>query len=196
MIYQTITDKTSFTLKEKGSKFIGVVFPCHSIDEFKSSLAEIQIEFPKATHYCYAYRFFGPPVSFRANDDGEPSNSAGIPILGQIQSCNLFDIGIVVVRYYGGTKLGVGGLVQAYKGAAKSVLEKCSITSKEPTKTLKISADYLSITQLLSTIKKHNIKVISQLIEQDAEIIITLPESKRNELRSIFEPFKVEVIIG
>ena len=193
MIYQSITDKTSLALKEKGSKFIGVAFPCNSIDSFKSELAEIQLEFPKATHYCYGYRFFGPPVSYRANDDGEPTNSAGIPILGQIQSFNLFDIGIVVVRYYGGTKLGVGGLVQAYKGAAKLVLENSIICHQEPTNVFKISGDFLSITQLLSFLKKHEIKIISQNLAQEAEISIELTDSKAPIILPNLKEFKIEV---
>ena len=193
MIYQSITHKTSFLLKEKGSKFIGVAFPCNSIDAFKSVLADIQIEFQKATHYCYAYRFFGPPVSFRVNDDGEPSNSAGIPIFGQIQSYELFDIGVVVVRYYGGTKLGVGGLVQAYKGAAKLVLENSIICHQEPTNVFKISGDFLSITQLLSFLKKHEIKIISQNLAQEAEISIELTDSKAPIILPNLKEFKIEV---
>ena len=193
MIYQSITEKTSLALKEKGSKFIGVAFPCNSIDSFKSELAEIQLEFPKATHYCFGYRFFGPPVSFRANDDGEPTNSAGIPILGQIQSFNLFDIGIVVVRYYGGTKLGVGGLVQAYKGAAKLVLENSTIYYKEPSKTYKISGDFLSISQLLSMLKKQEIKIISHKLVEEAEISIEISESKFPEIKTILNQFNIEV---
>ncbi len=193
MIYQSITHKTSFLLKEKGSKFIGVAFPCNSIDAFKSVLADIQIEFPKATHYCYAYRFLGPPVSFRVNDDGEPSNSAGIPIFGQIQSYELFDIGIVVVRYYGGTKLGVGGLVQAYKGAAKLVLENPIIRHQEPSNVYKILGDFLSITQLLSFLKKHEIKIISQNLVQEAEIIIELTDSKALIILPNLNEFKIEV---
>jgi uncharacterized YigZ family protein len=193
LIYQSITDRKSFILKEKGSKFIGVAFPCNSIDSFKSGLTDIQIEYPKATHYCYAYRFFGSPVSIRANDDGEPSNSAGTPILGQIQSFELFDVAIVVVRYYGGTKLGVSGLVQTYKGAAKSVLENSTFCLKETSSLYKISGDFLSISQLLSFLKKHEIKIISQKLFEEAEIIIELPESKLAIIEPKLNQFSIEV---
>ena len=137
--------------------------------------------------------FFGPPVSFRVNDDGEPSNSAGIPIFGQIQSYELFDIGVVVVRYYGGTKLGVGGLVQAYKGAAKLVLENSIICHQEPTNVFKISGDFLSITQVLSFLKKHEIKIISQNLAQEAEISIELTDSKAPIILPNLKEFKIEV---
>jgi len=193
LIYQSISKRTSFILKEKGSKFIGVVFPCTSIDLFKSILIEIQLEYPKATHYCYAYRFFGPPVSFRVNDDGEPSNSAGTPILGQIQSFELFDVAIVVVRYYGGTKLGVSGLVQAYKGAAKSALENSTICSKEPSINYKISGDFLSISQLLSVLKKYEVKIITQKLLEEAEINIDIPESKLAMIQTKLNEFNIEV---
>ena len=193
MIYQSISKRTSFILKEKGSKFIGIVFPFNSIDLFKTALNEIQLEYPKATHYCYAYRFFGPPLFFRANDDGEPSNSAGTPILGQIQSFELFDVGIVVVRYYGGTKLGVSGLVQAYKSAAKSALENSTICSKEPSIHYKISGDFLSISQLLSVLKKHEIKVIFQKLSEEAEINIEVPESKLALIQTKLNEFSIEV---
>jgi uncharacterized YigZ family protein len=193
LIYQSISKRTSFILKEKGSKFIGVAFPCASLDVFKTILNEIQLEYPKATHYCYAYRFFGPPVSIRANDDGEPSNSAGTPILGQIQSFELFDGAIVVVRYYGGTKLGVSGLVQAYKSAAKTALENSTICSKEPSINYKISGDFLSVSQLLSVLKKHEIKIITQKLLEKAEINIEIPESKLPTIQTKLNEFSIQV---
>ena len=160
---------------------------------FKTELNEIQLEYPKATHYCYAYRFFGPPVSIRSNDDGEPSNSAGTPILGQIQSFELFDVAIVVVRYYGGTKLGVSGLVQAYKGAAKLALENSTICCKEPSINYKISGDFLSVSQLLSVLKKHEIKIITQKLVDEAEINIQIPQSKLAMIQTKLDEFRIEV---
>lgn len=152
----------------------------------------IREEFPKATHYCYAYRFFGPPVITRANDDGEPSNSAGAPILGQIQSFDLFDIAIIVVRFYGGTKLGVSGLIQAYKGSAKQALENAVICMKEPTSIYSLSGSYLSISNVLSILKKYEIKVLSQALNEESHIKIEVPESQKE---FVFSKFDSDVIV-
>jgi uncharacterized YigZ family protein len=191
--YSSIAERSQFLFKEKGSKFIAIAFPCNSTESFKLNLSQIQEEFPKATHYCFAYRFYGPPISFRANDDGEPSNSAGVPILGQIQSFNLYDIAIVVVRYYGGTKLGVSGLIQAYRGASKLALENSNIIKKEPYSIYQISGDYLMISQLLAFLKKQEIKIQSQMMNEIAAIEIEVPISKKEIILSKIDNLKFKV---
>ena len=121
--YFTVKRRSEGTYKEKGSKFIGIAVPCWNEDEAKNYLSEWRKEHHQARHLCYAYRFGLSGDIYRANDDGEPNNSAGAPILGQIQSFELSNVLIGVVRYYGGTKLGVGGLINAYRTAAKEAIE-------------------------------------------------------------------------
>lgn len=193
MNYRSIAERSDFLLKEKGSKFIAIAFPCSSQKSFKEQMISIQVEYSKATHYCFAYRFLGPPISTRANDDGEPSNSAGSPILGQIQSFELLDVAVVVIRYYGGTKLGVSGLIKAYKGSAKFALENARIIDKEPTSNYHITGDYLLVSQLLAFLKKKEIKIIAQNMTQLAEIEIEVPISKVEIILSKVAEFKIQV---
>jgi len=129
--YKTIMSKSESLFKDKGSKFIGYAFPVSSEKNIEEVLNELKEAHPKATHHCYAYKLGLETTLFRANDDGEPSNSAGKPILGQLDSFDLSNVFIVVVRYYGGTKLGVGGLQTAYKAAAKMAIENAPIIKKE-----------------------------------------------------------------
>ena len=126
--YFTISKPAEAALKEKGSKFLSFVFPVVSETEIKVLLANLKKLHPGANHHCYAWRLGADKAAFRANDDGEPSNSAGKPILSQIQSNDLTNVLIVVVRYFGGTLLGVGGLIQAYKHAAAAALQNTEIT--------------------------------------------------------------------
>ena len=193
MNYLSTSERSEFILKEKGSKFIAVAIPCSSTENFKENLKLIQEEFPKATHYCYAYRFFGPPVTTRANDDGEPSNSAGAPILGQIQSFDLFDIAIIVIRYYGGKKLGVSGLIQAYKNSAKIALENSQIIEKETSLTYSITGDYLSVSYLLSEIKKLKTRVLEQNLNETSQLTIEVPHSENEQILSTLETLKIKV---
>ncbi|MBW7676138.1 IMPACT family protein [Chryseobacterium chendengshani] len=130
--YKTIERPVENTLlKEKGSKFIGFAFPVNNEVELKNALAKIQSEHPKATHHCYAFRIGLNGENYRANDDGEPSGSAGLPIYNQLLANEITNVLVIVVRYYGGTKLGVSGLVKAYKDSAKITLEESEIIVKE-----------------------------------------------------------------
>ena len=130
--YKTITDASEETLfKEKNSKFFGYAFPIQNEDDVKSHLETIKKQHHSARHWCYAYQIGNRTIfSYRANDDGEPNNSAGMPIYGQIQSFDVTNILIVVVRYFGGVKLGVGGLINAYKTSAQLALESSKIIDK------------------------------------------------------------------
>lgn len=129
--YKTILTNSEALFKEKGSKFIGYAFPLKKEADIELHLNNIRELHPKATHHCYAYKLGLEAVQTRANDDGEPSNSAGKPILGQIESNELSNALVIVVRYYGGTKLGVGGLQTAYKAGAKLAIEANEIVEKE-----------------------------------------------------------------
>ena len=128
--YLTIEKKSETLYKDKGSKFLTFAFPVQNDQQIKEVLTQLKKEHPSANHHCYAYRLGADKLNFRANDDGEPSNTAGKPILGQIQSNDLTNILIVVVRYFGGTLLGVGGLIQAYKNSAAEVLKVSHIIEK------------------------------------------------------------------
>lgn len=141
--YNTIQGPVeNILLKEKGSKFFGFAFPVNSEDETKTALEMIRNQHPKATHHCYAYRLGKSGELYRTNDDGEPSGSAGLPIYNQILAQELTNVLIIVVRYYGGTKLGVSGLVKAYKECAKLALQSAIITRKELTFNLKIMFNF------------------------------------------------------
>jgi uncharacterized YigZ family protein len=126
--FRTVTTHTYEEYKEKGSKFIGLVFPVADLPQIKSILTKLRKEYYDARHHCYAYIMGMDPQTYRANDDGEPNHSAGDPILGQIRSRELTNTLVVVVRYFGGTKLGVSGLISAYKIAAGEALSKAKIT--------------------------------------------------------------------
>ena len=125
--YLTVKSKHEVLFKERGSKFLAFIFPVKSEEEIKNHLIALKKEHPNANHHCYAWRLGADKLAYRANDDGEPSNTAGKPILGQIQSNDLTNVLIVVVRYFGGTLLGVGGLISAYKTAAAEVIAAAEI---------------------------------------------------------------------
>ncbi len=189
--YKTMVSLTEGTYKEKGSKFIGFATACYSEQEAKEFLETWRKEHYQSRHLCYAYRFGVDQKVFRANDDGEPNNSAGIPILGQIQSFDLSNILIGVVRYFGGTKLGVGGLVQAYKAAAKEAIENGEIVELEVFEWVKIFFEYTEMPHVMNFIKQHQLPIKEQHFELDCTIITNLPlnskEFLKEELKKINE---------
>jgi uncharacterized YigZ family protein len=178
--YKTLHSLSEGLYKEKGSKFIAYASPCSNEQEAKELLSEWKKINHQARHLCYAYRFGVGNYIVRANDDGEPSNSAGTPILGQIQSYELTNILIGVIRYFGGTKLGVGGLVQAYKTAAKEAIEAGEIILEELKVTLEISFPYEKMPVLMHLIKTHKIKVLSQQFALHCNITIEFPLNENN----------------
>lgn len=147
-------------LKEKGSKFIGYAFPVANEHELKTALDSVKTAHPKATHHCYAYRIGIHGKQYRANDDGEPSGSAGLPIYNQLLANELTNILVVVVRYYGGTKLGVSGLVKAYKESAKITLDEAEIISKELETTFSISFPFHLQNQIFTLLNKFDGKIL------------------------------------
>lgn len=146
--------------KEKGSKFIGFAFPINNEKELKEALGKIRDEHPKATHHCYAFRLGLSGENYRANDDGEPSGSAGLPIYNQLLAHNLTNILVIVVRYYGGTKLGVSGLVKAYKDSAKLTLDESTIITKELQIELEITFDYSQQNIIFTLLNKNEAKIL------------------------------------
>ena len=161
--YKTIDEPTEVILfKEKNSKFFGYAFPVTTTDQIKIYIEQLKKQYFGAVHFCYAYQIGIEKIEFRANDDGEPSNSAGIPIYGQIQSFGLTNLLIVVVRFFGGTKLGVGGLITAYKTTAQLALENASIIEKTIDVHFKIRFDYKNINKVMKIIKEKQLYIRSK----------------------------------
>ena len=186
--YKTIANPSEEVLyKEKNSKFFGYAFPVCSQEEIKTNLEFLKKQHFGAVHFCYAYQIGNEKIEFRANDDGEPSNSAGMPIYGQIQSFELTNILIVVVRYFGGTKLGVGGLISAYKTTAQMTLEAAEIIDKTIDVNFNISFDYKNINKVMRIIKEKKLVVTSQKMELNCEIEITTRKKNAEEIFDIFK---------
>lgn len=168
--------------KEKGSKFIGFAFPVENEKEVKAALGKVKEEHPKATHHCYAFRLGITGENYRANDDGEPSGSAGLPIYNQLLAHNVTQILVIVVRYYGGTKLGVSGLVKAYKESAKLTLESGEIITKELQSDLEIQFDFNQQNVIFTLLNKYNAKIIDFKTEENCIIFAKLKTSEKENI--------------
>lgn len=172
--YKTITQPSEEILyKEKNSKFFGYAFPINKEEEVKSILENIKKQHHSARHWCYAFQLGTEKIYYRANDDGEPSNSAGMPIYGQIQSFDLTNILVIVVRYFGGIKLGVGGLISAYRTAAQMALENSLIEERTIDIHYILKFGYQNMNKVMRIIKEKNLNIISQKMEMDCEIEIS-----------------------
>jgi len=155
--YQTIEKTTTGEYKEKGSKFISIAFPVSTVSRFMDILEEVKDQYPKARHYCWAYKMDYDGTTRRLNDDGEPSGTAGKPIMGQLDSFNLTNLGIIVVRYFGGTKLGVTGLIQAYKTSSEAALSINAIVEKKVETKIELNYNdhiYAKIQIVIGTVKQ------------------------------------------
>jgi len=193
--YKTITKPSEETLfKDRNSKFFGYAFPVFSEEDIKERLEELRKQHHTARHHCYAWQLGTENIRFRANDDGEPSNSAGQPIYGQIQAFDVTNILIVSVRYFGGTKLGVGGLINAYRNSAQLALEASDIIEKTIDIHYKLKIGYDMMNKVQRIIKERNLDIINQKLELDCEYTISV---RKKEAKSIFEVFdnlfKVEI---
>jgi len=176
--YRTIDMKSDYFLKEKQSKFYGYAFPVSDIKIIKSTIEALKKIHRSARHFCYAYQIGIEDPVFRVNDDGEPRNSAGTPIYGQIQSFNITNVLIVIVRYFGGTKLGVGGLVSAYKECAKATIGANKIITKEITIPIKIKFKYMQMNNVMRIVKEYDLEIINQ--EMDANCVFDIITTKNN----------------
>ena len=186
--YKTLESISAPALfKEKGSKFYGYAFPIKNEEDAKRHLELLKKEHHTARHWCYAYQIGTETKSFRANDDGEPNNSAGLPIYGQIQSFELTNVLVVVVRYFGGTKLGVGGLIQAYKTAAQMVLESSEIVEKTIDLLIELTFEYKNMNKVMRLIKEHNLRISSQEMELNCKIILAVRKSRSTNIVSLFQ---------
>ena len=185
--YKTIAFATEPILyKEKNSKFYGYAFPIVSENEIKKLTESLRKKHFGAGHFCYAFQIGTEKLIYRTNDDGEPNNTAGLPIYGQIQSYGLTNILVVVVRFFGGTKLGVGGLINAYKNAAQMALESSLIIEKTIDVHFLISFDYKNMNKVMRIIKEKNLKIAAQKMENNCEIEII---TRKKNANSIFEIF-------
>ncbi|MGJ8760530.1 YigZ family protein [Polaribacter sp. HaHaR_3_91] len=194
-VYKTIEKPSEETLfKEKGSKFFGYVFPVLSEEDVKEHLEELRKQHHAARHFCYAYQLGIEDVKFRANDDGEPNNSAGLPIYGQIQSFEVTNILIVSVRYFGGTKLGVGGLISAYKTSAQISLEAADILEKTINIYYKLTFEYDMMNAVQRVIKEKNIDITNQKLEMNCEYTISIRKKDAQAIYTIFDTlYKVDI---
>ncbi|ASK31910.1 hypothetical protein CEY12_18140 [Chryseobacterium sp. T16E-39] len=170
--YKTIENPIENTLiKEKGSKFIGFAYPVNNDNELKNALEKVRTEHPKATHHCYAFRMGLNGENYRANDDGEPSGSAGLPIYNQLLAHEITNVLVIVVRYYGGTKLGVSGLVKAYKESAKFTLEEAHIITRELETEVEIQFNFNQQNTIFTLLSKFDAKVLN--FDADDNCILT-----------------------
>lgn len=183
--YNTINDFSEGAYKEKGSKFLAFAYPVETIDQVHVILAENKKKFYDARHVCYAYRLGWMSELFRFNDDGEPSGTAGKPIYGQLLSAEVTNILIVVIRYFGGTKLGVSGLINAYKEAAKEALFNNDIVEKVMTKDLFLTFDYPLLNEVMRVIKEENLPTGKQNFQLNCQLDlpIRLDDYERIKLR-------------
>lgn len=186
--YKTINLPSEEVLfKEKNSKFFGYAYPVTTEEEIKEIIEQLRKVHFSARHWCYAYQIGTEKIQYRANDDGEPNNSAGMPIYVQIQSFDVTNILIVVVRYFGGVKLGVGGLISAYKTAAQMALENAIIIEKTINKHFVISFGYANMNKVMRIIKEKNLQIVSQKMEMDCEIEIAIRKKNVQNLLDTFE---------
>ena len=198
LTYKTILQPSKEVLyKDKGSKFYGYAFPINDGEDYKEIIENLKQKHSKAGHFCFAYQCGIETPYFRTSDDGEPSNSAGMPIYGQLQAFDVTNILVVVVRYFGGTKLGVGGLISAYKETAKLSLEASALKTLDILVPYKLCFEYKDLSQVMRIIKKQQLIIKSQRLEMDCEVVLLVKKSIENNFQNAFESFhkiKVEIL--
>lgn len=185
--YFTIEKPSVAEFKDRGSRFVAYAFPINSIEEFKARLAEVKKEHGKASHHCFAYRIGLDGNTYRVSDDGEPSGSAGRPILGQIDSKQVTNVLIVVVRYFGGTLLGVPGLINAYKTAATLALQVTPLVQKPVLEIYRLQFDYTQMNEVMMVVKQFDCSVLRQEMQLFCSMDIGIP---RNRLQETLFRFK------
>jgi len=186
-LYKTIEKQAEGIFKEKGSKFIARVIQVKTEEDCRNELVQIKKEFHDARHYCYAYRIDPENEQFRSNDDGEPSGTAGKPILNQIYSFELFNVLVVVVRYFGGTKLGTSGLINAYKTASREAINNAMIKTRYLTRQIELNFKYELMNDVMRVIKEENLYIYDQFYHLDCVIKLTV---KKKDLKKIQSRFK------
>ncbi|WP_049251948.1 IMPACT family protein [Neisseria elongata] len=175
--FRTLSASVEAEFKDKGSRFIAYAYPIRTTEEVKKLVDDQRQTHHKARHWCYAYRLGTDGLQFRANDDGEPSGSAGRPILGQIDSFGLTDVLIIVVRYFGGILLGVPGLIHAYKTAAAEALKTAVVVEKNIEKTVFLRCDYPNLNDAVRIAKQHQAEIIAQDLQLDCRLTVCIPQA-------------------
>jgi uncharacterized YigZ family protein len=192
--FYTIDRTATAEFKDRGSRFIAYTFPVQSVEDFKKNLEAIKKEHPKATHHCFAYRIGLDNNTFRVSDDGEPSGTAGKPILGQIDSKNLTNILVIVVRYFGGTLLGVPGLINAYKSAASMALQVTPAIQKSIEINYTLQFDYTQMNEVMMVVKQLNCTVLAKDMNLFCHLVIGIPKGRLDEALYKFKEIRnVEV---
>ncbi|UZR93379.1 IMPACT family protein [Chondrinema litorale] len=182
--YLTIAGTSEGFYKEKGSKFLAFAYPVKSEEDVKEHIHDLKKQYYDARHHCYAFIIGSDGASYRAGDDGEPANSAGNPILGQIRSNELTNVLIVVVRYFGGTKLGVSGLINAYKTAAADALENAEFQKEFLTKKVKLLFQYAQMNDAMKIVKDFDLNVIEQDFAMDCKLTLEIREGIYNQFET------------
>ncbi|QCX38226.1 YigZ family protein [Aureibaculum algae] len=186
--YKTILKPSEEVIfKDRGSKFLGYAYPLINEENVKQLVDSLKSQHHKARHWCYAWQIGVEDVHYRVNDDGEPNNSAGQPIYGQILSKDVTNVLVVVVRYFGGTKLGVGGLVNAYKTAAQLALESSKIVIKTINTQFQLSFEYAQMNVVMRIIKETSADIIEQIMEMKCEFVIAIRKSEAEKLQLALE---------
>ncbi len=189
--YKTLKKPSEeIVFKDRGSKFIGYAFPVSSEEEVSKHIANLKELHHKARHWCYAWRIGVENTSYRANDDGEPNNSAGQPIYGQILSFDLSNVLVVVVRYFGGTKLGVGGLINAYKTSAKMALESSIIENRTVNVNYSLIFEYEFMDKVMRLIKERSIQIKKQEMHLNCRIEISVRKKDAEIIKKAFEDLR------
>ena len=186
-IYKTIKSPSEGTYTEKRSKFLAFAFPVSSVDEVKQLVADYQKKYYDARHVCYAYMLGAERKEFRANDNGEPSGTAGKPILGQINSNELTDILIIVVRYFGGVKLGTSGLIVAYRQAAAEAITSAEIIEKTVDEDVTFFFEYLFMNDVMRIVKEENPQIVAQGFDTDCSMTLRIRKDSMPRLRARLE---------
>ncbi len=190
--YSTISAVENILHKEKASKFIGYAYPVTQDYEIREKIEMVKLQHPKATHHCYAFRLGMDKHNFRCNDDGEPSGTAGKPILGQIDSKRLKNLLVIIVRYYGGTKLGVSGLIGAYKECAKLTLEHAQIIEKKILAYYLVNTDYIHLNRLYQYIQQYKAIILDQEIANECVFKIGIEQSQMVMFESELKVEKIQ----
>ncbi|MBO0322497.1 YigZ family protein [Muricauda sp. CAU 1633] len=195
--YKTIAKPSEEILyKDRKSKFFAQAFPIVSEDDVKPIVEELRKKHHTANHICYAWQLGEQHLSYRANDDGEPNNSAGMPIYGQIQSFDVTNVLVTVTRIFGGTKLGVGGLIQAYRTAAQMALENAKIVERVIESQFKLQFGYPEMDKVMRAIKQKNLNIVSQKMEMDCELVISVRLNEAEETFQLFEEMQDVVVLA
>lgn len=184
-MFRTIEVPGQGFYKEKGSKFLGFAYPCSNIDAVKAHLERLRKENHGCVHVCYAYCLGSKKEDFRYSDDGEPSHSAGAPIYGQIKSFDLTNVLVAVVRYYGGTNLGVGGLINAYRTAAKGAFENATIVEDEDRNEIELRFTYEAMPFVMNTVKSSDCTILYQNFEEIPHLTLSVPVSNKKFIDAV-----------